>query len=127
MKPREENDKLEIMGGNLTLEMNHATRKEQKEALKTIDKNLNDNQKQVERIIAELAILVKAINTPDGRDVPDIKSKMEFIGNLPQGEYDTLQKWKRENDFGIDLTVNIECPACNHEEKTVIPLDNFFT
>lgn len=127
IKPKEENDKLEVMNGNLTLEMNHATRKEHKEALKTISKKLNDNQKQVERIIAELAILVKAINTPDGQDIPDIKSKMEFIGNLPQGEYNTLQEWKKDNDFGIDLTININCQGCGYEEETVMPLDNFFT
>ena len=118
---------LKILNGNLTLEMGFITRGEQKEAFSHIDKNLSVSQKQVEMVIADIASSIKSITTPEGKEELPIQKRMDFIGKLPRNEYDKLSEWYQENDFGIDLNIEIKCPHCSVEsEKIVMPLDNFF-
>lgn len=118
---------VELMDGNIKLEMDFITRKEQKEAYKTISKNLTSTQKQVEMVIADIACSIKSITTPDGtdKDIP-IKKKMESVGNLPGNQYDIIKNWFQENQFGIDLNVSMICPHCGEGDVTTMPLDNFF-
>lgn len=118
---------VELLGGNMKLEMDFITRGEQKEAYKKIDKKLSPREKQVEMIISDLAASIKSIETPDGKDenIP-IAKKMELVGNLPGKEYDKLNEWHKNNDFGIDLNTTIRCPHCGDEKVEQIPLNNFF-
>lgn len=118
---------LSVLNDNIVLEMGFVTRGEQKEGFKQIPKKLSMSQKQVEMMIADMASSIKTINTPDGKeeDLP-VDKKMEFVGNLPGQEYDKIKEWHDNNYFGIDLTIDIVCPTCGHEEKRQLPLDNFF-
>lgn len=118
---------LDLMSGNIKLEMGFPTREEQKKAFKTIPKKLSNTQKQVEMLISDMASSIKKIITPEGEedDVP-IEKRMEFVGNLPGQEYDKITEWYNNNHFGIDLNVNIVCPHCGNNETKQVPLDNFF-
>ena len=118
-------EKIKVLDNNLTLNMGFFTRGEQKKAYINISPNLSNTEKQVEMMLADLALMVRSIVSPEGEETPEISEKMEFIGDLPQQDYDTLMKWKKENDFGIDLTVNLRC-RCGYTEKITMPLNDFF-
>lgn len=118
-------EEVELLDGNIKLQMGFSTRKEQKDAYKTINKKLRPTEKQVEMVLADISCSIKAIVTSEGIEEPPIEAKMDFIGNLPASEYDKITKWYRDNDFGIDLNITIYCPDCGKEETTQVPLNNF--
>ncbi len=126
IKPMEvKEDKVKLLDNNLTLQMGFFTRGKQKEAYSLIDSNLSTTEIQIEMMLADLALMIQSIKTPEGEDKPEVKDMMEFIGDLPQKEYDVLKEWKDTNDFGIDLMVDIKC-KCGKSEKINMPLNDFF-
>ncbi|MFW6377653.1 MAG: hypothetical protein ACOCZ5_03305 [bacterium] len=93
VKPMEiKEDKVKLLDNNLTLQMGFFTRGKQKEAYSLIDDNLSATEKQIEMMLADLALMIQSIKTPEGEDKPEIKDMMEFIGDLPQKEYDVLKE-----------------------------------
>lgn len=111
----------------LKLNMGFIKRKDQIEAYKTIKKGLSTSKKHVEMGLANMALSIQSIETPDGIDENlGVDLKMEFVGSLPTLEYEKLKAWFTENDFGIDLTITKKCPHCGHESNDNMPLTNFF-
>lgn len=118
---------IKVLNDQLTLNMKFPTRKDQKEAFSVIDKNLSDTEKQIEMILSNLAQCIKSIDTPDGKEENlSIKDKMEFVGDLPATDYDSIKEWFNENDFGIDLKIKVKCNDCEYESIENMEMTNFF-
>jgi hypothetical protein len=78
-------------------------------------------------ILSNLAQCIKSIDTPDGKEENlSIKDKMEFVGDLPATDYDSIKEWFNENDFGIDLRINVKCNDCKYESIENMEMTNFF-
>lgn len=120
------NSEVSILQDKVKLEMAFLTRGMQKEAYEKIKNISNENQKKVEMVLATLAQSITKIITEEGEEDISLEEKMEFIGELPESEYSKLNKWFTENDFGIDLNVNMMCNECGNKETDTIPLDGFF-
>jgi hypothetical protein len=123
-----ETNTVSILNDQVILHLGHITRGEQKEAYNLIERKLNENQKKVEMIISTLAQAIKKVETPDGEEVLTLKEKVEFVGDLPEKEYKKINEWFEENNFGLDLNINIKCKniTCNYETKESLPISNFF-
>lgn len=117
---------VDIVNGTLKLHMRYVTRGMQEEAYATIDPKLPNSEKQVEMALANMAQAIEFVETPDGKDEPTIKEKMDLIGDIPSHEYERLKDWFMDHDFGINLNVVTKCPYCSFEEKHSLPLNNFF-
>lgn len=121
-----ENNEVSILHDKVKLEISFLTRGMQKEAYDKIKHISNENQKRVEMVLATLAQSITKITTEEGTEDLPLEEKIEFIGELPESEYKKMNKWFSENDFGIDLNVNMVCNECGNKETDTIPLDGFF-
>jgi len=127
VKKREDPEKeVNLLNDNIKLEMDHIKRGDQKKGYKAINKKISSSEKQIEMMLADIASSILSITTPDGTENPPVEKKMKFIGDLPSTEYQKLRDWYQNNDFGISLEHQVNCPHCDYKEETQIPLDNFF-
>jgi len=85
-----ENSKIFILNDKVKLELNHITRGKQKEAYNLLKNIKNENEKQIEMILGTLAQSITKITTEEGEEELDIKEKIEFLGELPESEYNII-------------------------------------
>lgn len=127
-KPEEVNPEVSILNDKVKLYFKYITRAEQAEAYNQLKiKGKNENQVTVEMMVANMAQSIYCIKSPDSEDndIP-FKVKFDFVGNLPQSEYDKIKEWFDVHDYGIDLNITINCPHCEYSTKDTMPLTNFF-
>jgi len=77
----------------------------------SIDETLSDN---LEKMI---------INVMGISDAMAIKA---FVSKLHSTDTATIREWMRENSPGIDTTVLITCPSCDHEFRAELPISESF-
>ena len=126
----EEIDDAVALTDHIGVTLRHLKRKD----FKLISKYINVKGKSETQINSEIqtglfAAGIEAIATPDQiEENIDIESKMFLIDNLPTSAFEEIKKWYEENDFGIDMSVNVACKneECDYTEKIDIPMGNFF-
>jgi len=121
-----ENDTIKL-DDNISIKLKHITRGDQKQSFDFIKKGLSDTQKMAEMMIGSYASSITSITTPEGEDENiDIADKIYFINNLPQGMYEKVTTWSKENDFGLNFSYDTVCRSCGNKKTIDIPLENFF-
>jgi len=59
--------------------------------------------------------------------VTDLMAIKAFVQKLHSTDTATIREWMRDNSPGIDTTVLITCPSCDHEFRAELPIsENFF-
>lgn len=121
------NKEIKVLDGKVVLTMGFFTRGAQKEGYALIKKNLSDKQKEIEVVLMNITLSVKKISSNTGEYELTLAEKFKFLGDLPEKEFDKINKWHEENEFGIDLKNDIKCPHCGFiKENEPISLSNFF-
>lgn len=69
--------------------------------------------------------LAKQISEINGEQVSTPEKEM-FIDKLTHSELETLNETITDNEFGIDLSVVIDCPWCNNLDEVVVPITQDF-
>lgn len=122
-----ENGTINI-ANNVTIEIEHIKRKDEKEALNNIQEGLKESEKEIEYNLNVLSSCIKSINTPDGKDESlSFEDKRFIIDNSPQSVLDDIGEWFVENWFGIDFTFSMECRNCDYKAKETIPMNQLFS
>lgn len=85
-----DSNEIKILNDKLSLKMKHITRGEQKEAYDQIKNIENDNQKRIEMVLSTLSQSIEEITTEEGVDDSTLKEKIDFVGNLPENEYNKI-------------------------------------
>ncbi len=111
---------------NISVRLTPLTRRIQKKAADKI-KDINDADKNIERVIVTYAFCIKEIMLPEGsiKD-PPFEDAYEFVKNCYDFMFNKIRDWFDNYDFGIDLEYEIKCPHCNLEDKIEVPIENFF-
>lgn len=74
-----------------------------------------------------IAVSLKSIITPDGaQDRLSLDEKIFFTDEIPNEMYEKLLKWHDDNDFGIELKIDLDCVHCGDKKPTIINADSFF-
>lgn len=123
-----EYDKELSLTENIIIGIDFIKRKEQKEAMEYIDKNIkDDNEKQMDLALCSLALAIKYVKAGDERDDElSLDDRMYLIDNLPGQVLDKIKNWFADHAFGPDMNFTRKCPHCKNIEKTLIPMENFF-
>ena len=59
--------------------------------------------------------------------ITDGNAIRQFISKMPARDSRSLRKFITEHEPGIDMTVNMKCPECNHQGEVSLPIGtNFF-
>lgn len=87
-----------------------------KESSKTTSSQLDDSISQnLERIVVDVM------------GVRDLFTIRKFVNSLHAQDTAAIREWLREHTPGIDNTVAVTCPDCNHEFTVELPItDGFF-
>lgn len=113
---------------NVSVEIGHIKRKDEKEALENISGELTEKETEVEHNLNVLSSCIRSINTPDGKDEDlSFEDKKFIIYNSPQSVLDDIGEWFTENWFGIDFTFEMECKNCDFTSKESIPMNQLFS
>jgi len=110
----------------ISVELKHITRGEQKELEKYLDLSVSETQQMVEMQLLGYASGITKIITPDGEEKPEIKDKKWMLENTPPSVLDKLKNWYNDSAFGTDFTYVTNCVNCKHSKVIDIPLTNFF-
>lgn len=91
------------------------------------DKELTDEQRDVEMSLLGYAMAIENIITPAGvEENITLENKIFLIENITPPEKEILDKWFNDNLFGIDFKFKVKCIHCSEETERVIPLQDFF-
>jgi hypothetical protein len=112
---------------NIAVELQPLTREMQEAAQRLVGSLKDEIKKRVESISFSTAMGIKSIITPDGREDVSVEDKVFLLENLTQFEYEKINKWYEENDFGMEFAFTAKCPHCGTEERREIPLEDFFS
>jgi Zn finger protein HypA/HybF involved in hydrogenase expression len=119
----EVNDRIKVR-------MSLVTRGIQKQAMEWVKNTYPeaaDAEKAIQTMTAILALSIKGIITPDGEETDlSIEDRVYLLDALTEQEEVKLPKWFEKYDFGVDFSINIECPQCHHKSKRDVPLEDFF-
>lgn len=96
-----------VRSGNLT----PSQRNKQKSDNTTLDDSLTEN---MEKMIVSVM------------GVTDQIAIRSFVQKLHSTDTSTIREWIREHSPGIDTTVIITCPSCDHEFKAELPISESF-
>ena len=110
----------------ISVELKHITRGDQKELEKYLDLNVSETQQMVEMQLLGHAAGITKIITPDGEEEPKIIDKKWMLENTPPTILDKLKNWYNNNAFGVNFTYTANCINCKNLEIINIPLTNFF-
>jgi hypothetical protein len=84
---------VKILDDKITLHLDYVTRKEQFESFKELNlEGMNERQQRVELELAQFALHVKKIVTPEGEEKLSFKDKIEFLGELKDSEFEGIQE-----------------------------------
>ena len=125
-KENEEYGCVEI-SDDVKIYIDFITRGEQKESYNLIETGSLEKIRN-DMSINSLAATIKKIESPDGIEEIDIKDKLWIVDSLTIDNLEKMKKWFDENNFGIDMEINMTCNNCGHSEKrSDIEFDsNFF-
>lgn len=126
IKTLDENVDNEIkLTDDISINVWHLTRKEEKEALEKVDKKSPDKNSFYHLNI--LTQTIKAVSSPDGKEEDlSYEDKEYIIDNINTDNLKKISDWFDENKFGVDFVIEKKCKQCGHSEKSMIPLENFF-
>ncbi len=115
---------------NLSIELQHLTRGQQKEAFKNVPDNLSFNKRLAEVATYSYALAIKSVVSGEERDENvSLEDKVYLLDSLGDEQYQKIMDWFDKNDFGLDFTYSVRCknPKCDNKERKVnIPITNFF-
>lgn len=126
-----QNDNLIKINDRLGIKLQHITRKIKMQAYDIINgmQINNENKKNVEASLLTIGLAIKSIIMDDIEyfegDI-SLENRLDIIEALTQEQYDLIQDWFKENDFGTILKYRVKCPFCTFNKEEDIPLDNFF-
>jgi len=110
----------------ISIELKHITRGEQKELEKYLDLSISETQQMVEMQLLGYAAGITKVITPEGEETPDLKDKKWMLENTPPAILDKLKNWYNNTAFGVEFTYTTKCINCKHFQVMDIPLANFF-
>jgi hypothetical protein len=110
---------------DISIELKHIIRSEQKELEKFLDLNTSETMQMVEIQLLGYAAGITKIITPDGEEESNVIDKKWMIENTPSAVLDKIKDWYKKNTFGIEFTHTEKCD-CGKSEIIDIPLNNFF-
>lgn len=128
LQPDQIDNKIEIANKeNVSIFIWFIRRGEEKEAHELTDKSENNTRREAELQLNTLTQGIKGVETPDGIDEDLTFEDKQFVMNsLSLKDLDSIRNWYRDNNFGVDFTITKTCRQCGYEERTSIPLANFF-
>lgn len=124
------NDKVEIY-------VDFLTRGEEKELSQDLQKELGeikvdkdgefDNRFLGSYALKYIEYSIKKIKINSTGDIVDLskEEKEEVIDSLTEENIVAIRNWYDDNKFGVDFTINLECPH-GHENKIELPTDRIF-
>jgi rRNA maturation protein Nop10 len=118
------------LNDNISVELSLITRGMQKQAMKIVTdmkKEMGDMQRRAEIVTITTAQAIKAIITPEGKEIPSLEDRVYFINNINQGELEKLTQWLQDHDFGIDFSFDTVCPHCGDKQRREVPIEDFFS
>ena len=120
---------VEVADG-VTIEIEHIKRKDEKEALENIDLNKaqNDREREFEYWTSLLAVSIKSVTTPDGKDEDlTFEDKKFIIENTTQAALENIGNWFNENWFGTNFEFEMKCDTCDYSAKQQVPMNQLFS
>jgi len=126
IKKEEKINPLVKLTDQISVELKHIKRGEQKELEKYLDLSVSETQQIVEMQLLGYSAGITKIITPDGEEKAKILEKKWMLENTPPTILDALKEWYNKNAFGIEFTYKVNCIKCKHSEIQDIPLSNFF-
>ena len=117
-----------IINDKMSVTRKFVTRKEQMLINKKLKHIKNKKLLSIEKTTYLYAMYMDMFTTPDGEtsDV-SLKDKVNILDNVfNDKQLKEYIEWCDSNTFGVDFRTEFKCEKCNHKEKVLIPLDNFF-
>lgn len=133
IKPTSLTGELEL-SNTLKIVVDHNKRQHQHDAsvlidnIKAQDINMTDDEVNMMMIELLFAHAIKAVITPDGvlDDSLSFDDKVALVNNFTETDYENVTNFFRDNSFGYDTNMVIECPHCHAKETVEIDPKNFF-
>jgi len=139
----EEVDHIVKLNDSISVELDFIKRRDQVIAYDIVNQtfgNLSPLQKATEAALVANALAIKAVITPDGKDDDiSIEDKKFLLENVPRGEYDLINNWFENYNFGVEFSFELQCKhifvpepgktfgkPCGFKQKQDIPLEQFF-
>lgn len=130
-KPKNVDNIIYVAGDELSVELDHVKRGEQKDAHNKIDLSsvTNEDERDAELLLSTLAAGIKAVNSPDGREENlNFEDKKYIIENITGDSLDKIRQWYTDNWFGVNAVMKAKCQHCNYvtDEQPIEISSNFF-
>ena len=110
---------------DISVELKHIIRSEQKELEKFLDLSVSETRQMVEMQLLGYAAGITKVITPDGKEEAKVLDKKWMLENTPTTVLDKIKDWYEKNSFGVEFIHTVKC-KCGHLETIDIPLSNFF-
>lgn len=116
---------------DITLMMRYPTREDEIEALQTWRADM-DMSKPLKERAADAALFIEAqhineIITPNGSEEVTIFDKKYLLEEIPQELYMVIQDWRKDNDFGPLMEMDVKCAQCDFIAKQDVTNLDFFS
>lgn len=122
-------DKIVKLSDDLSVEMDHITRAQQKEVTEKVKalKDLSELERTLELHLYIYAITMKKFKTPVGEETEvSFEEKLNLVEKLDDETFNKLTKWFTDNDYGTEFKYTLKCNGCEFSEERNIPISDFF-
>ncbi len=117
---------IDIFPG-LQLEMKFLKVIDELESLNFINAKMSDSQKQAElTVVLHAAGINKIIKGDEIFEDLSLSDRKYFIEEMPTVVYESISNWYKENDYGVDFTIEHKCTSCGNVMKFEGSPDSFF-
>lgn len=134
------NDRVEYINVNPIIDFNFGVsvkmepikRSSQIKAMKMIkEKKKDKNAPLTDTEINEMTIYmyadaIKKVITDGEEEVLEFEEKLELLDSIEPNDFEKLNNWINDNDFGYTYKYEFSCPHCDYKEENEVEDSSFF-